>query len=551
MTGSNTVAGRLLDQLGAAGCDVVFGLPGVHNLAFWDAQGPGRPRIVGVRHEQAAVYAADGLARATGRVQAALTTSGPGAANAVGAFGEAVASRSPVLLISSEPPMRSARRSGEDTGLLHSMPNQAAMFSTPFDAFTLRLPSSVEASHLLPTVLRILDSIPAPGYLGIPADVLAMTADEHDPQLTDFYERRPDLAPSVPEPADVERLAELLEGKRVVIWAGPEVIHAGAEALLTDVATRLGAPVIATYGARGLMAGHRLLVDAPPHEPEIAELIASADLMLVVGDDLQGMSTRNWTMPIPAVIAAITRYAGTSLGDYDIAVRLECEVATTLTMLLAAMVPITADPWLTRDVAADVRVRLRNDPRGRAGMAFVDAVARGWPMDSPVIADMCVAGYWTGGYLPAVRPRRMQYPVGWGTLGYGLPAAIGTAAAGIPTLAVVGDGGAAMSVGELATFVQECLPITLVLVDDGGYGMLRFDQQAFGHPERGVDLLGPNWLELAAAFGLGAEAADISQLDAALARAHQANVAGTPRMIVVTATLHPPRTTSPRWHEGV
>ncbi len=120
-----------------------------------------------------------------------------------------------------------------------------------------------------------------------------------------------------------------------------------------------------------------------------------------------------------------------------------------------------------------------------------------------VVVDMCVAGYWLGGYSRQPRARRLLYPVGWGTLGYGLPAAIGPAAHGIPTLAVVGDGGAAMGLGELATYTQERLPITLLVVSDGGYGMLRYDQTVAGDPHRGVDLVEPRWAELASAFGLG------------------------------------------------
>ena len=97
-----TVACAILDELAAAGVEVVFGLPGVHNLPMWSDHQPHHPKIVGVRHEQAAVYAADGYARATGRLGVAITTTGPGAANAMGAFGEAAVSGSPILLISSD-----------------------------------------------------------------------------------------------------------------------------------------------------------------------------------------------------------------------------------------------------------------------------------------------------------------------------------------------------------------------------------------------------------------------------------------------------------------
>ena len=94
---------------------------------------------------------------------------------------------------------------------------------------------------------------------------------------------------------------------------------------------------------------------------------------------------------------------------------------------------------------------------------------------------MCIPGYWIGGFHAPAAPRRLAYPLGWGTLGFGLPAAIGSALAHDgPTLCVCGDGGFLMGCGELATIAQERIPLTILLVDDGGYGMLRFDQEQRG-----------------------------------------------------------------------
>ena len=108
--------------------EVCFGLPGVHNLALWEALRESSIRLVGVRHEQAAAYAADGYARATGRLGVALTTTGPGAANTLGAVGEAWASRSPILVIATDIPS-ALRRPGEYRGVLHETDGQAAMFA--------------------------------------------------------------------------------------------------------------------------------------------------------------------------------------------------------------------------------------------------------------------------------------------------------------------------------------------------------------------------------------------------------------------------------------
>src|SRR5689334_12793212 len=121
-------AERILTLLRDAGVEIVFGLPGVHNLALWEALRESPIRLVGVRHEQTAAYAADGYARATGRLGVALTTTGPGAANTLGAVGEAWASRSPVLVVATDIPS-GLRRAGAYRGVLHECADQAAMFS--------------------------------------------------------------------------------------------------------------------------------------------------------------------------------------------------------------------------------------------------------------------------------------------------------------------------------------------------------------------------------------------------------------------------------------
>src|SRR3954463_3489349 len=120
MTGAEVLVASLED----AGVRVVFGLPGVHNLAAWEALRSSSIRLVGVRHEQAAAYAADGYARATGEVGVALVTTGPGAANTLAATGEAWASRSPVVVVATDIPS-TLRRPGQHRGVLHECTDQA------------------------------------------------------------------------------------------------------------------------------------------------------------------------------------------------------------------------------------------------------------------------------------------------------------------------------------------------------------------------------------------------------------------------------------------
>lgn len=541
-----TVASAILTLLGQHGVRRAFGIPGVHNLPYWDAEGEGLPRVIGVRHEQAAAYAADGLHRATGEIGAALLTSGPGAANAVAGFGEAFVSGSPVLILASE--VNQALRSPRGPrGILHEMADQGAMFEA-FGAPARRARTRQEA--IASTVLALRDAWgpPAVGsYVGIPTDVLGEEWTAPIPHLP-----RLPLAPV--DPHEIGALAELVASSpRVVLWAGGGVVAGGAEEQLRSLAHLLGAPVLTSYAGRGLLAGDPLLVDAPVHEPEAGDLLASADLLLVLGSSFDGMNTKNWRLDLPPRRAAITlgRMIGETI-DWDC--RIDGEISQSLDLLRETLLETGLTPrapWTDPGaVRPRILARLHDDPRTSIAISWVEQIDSAWPTDGAVICDMAVGAYWYGGYSSQPRPRRLQYPVGWGTLGYALPAAIGPASVGIPTLAVCGDGGPMFALGELATYAQESLPITLLIVDDGGYGMLRFDQQVFGHPERGVDLLTPEWSALGTAFGITVdEVADVTDISGALQRAHAANLQGEPRMIVWRARLHPPRTTSPRWFE--
>lgn len=542
----DTVAAAVLDIAARAGVQVAFGIPGVHNLPMWDADGV--VPIVGVRHEQAAVYAADGRYRATGEPGLALLTSGPGAANAMAAFGEAHVSGSPVVVVASDV-NATARHPGGPRGILHEMADQAAMFAA-FGAPAATVDTDAAAVVQAAAAFRRAVAAPAgPGYLGIPTDVMGASWGRPSPV-------EPPAAVRLPSDDALSALARLIAASdRVVLWAGGGVVQSGAEDGVRLLAERLGAPVVTTYAGKGLLAGHRLLVDVPPHEPEVADLIASADLLLGLGSSFDGMNTRGWRMPVPPRLAAVgLDDALPRTFDWDVLVT--ADLPATLAALAPALdeagVETRRPTWADDPAGMRGRVmsRLAGDVRARDGLAVVSAIEQGWPADGAVVCDMCVAGYWTGGYATQPRPRRLAYPVGWGTLGFALPAAIGPATAGIATLAVCGDGGPMFALGELATYAQESLPVTLLVVDDGGYGMLRFDQQVFGHPERGVDLLGPHWPDLARAFGIGsAEVPDVAALAPALRAAHAANLRGEPRLVVLRGALHPPRTTSPRWFE--
>ncbi|MFZ0324201.1 MAG: thiamine pyrophosphate-binding protein [Actinomycetes bacterium] len=531
-----TTAERILALLHASGVTTAFGLPGVHNLAFWSADA-GPVDLVTVRHEQTAAYAADGLARVTGGLGVALVTSGPGAANTVAAVGEAGASGSPVLVIASDVPA-ALRRSGRVRGLLHESRDQGALFAPIVKAVLQPMDAEAALAAVTLAVETALRAPSGPVYVGVPADVLGQSGPpgEH-PQHT---------ARMAPDSSALAVAADLVNAShRPVIWAGGGVIASDAMRALDELAWRLGAPVVTTYAGRGaLPAGHPLLVDAPVHEPLVDALLASADLLLVLGSALDGMATRNWAMARPARVIDVNIAPSGEL-DPDVTVVGDVRsVVDGLAVRLRARDPWADAPFSIRDT---IRRQASADPRTEQAVGLLEAIEQAWPDEGVVVCDMAVAGYWVGGYAAMPRARRLAYPVGWGTLGFGLPAALGAATTGRPTLAVVGDGGLAMGTGELATVVQHQLPLTVLVVDDGGYGMLRFDATRGGRPARGLDLIGPDWSTLASAYGIDCvEVGSVDQLTDVLS---DAAADPTPTLVVWRAALYPPRSTSPRWED--
>lgn len=532
-----TVAGAILDLLWQAGVRVTFGIPGVHNLAFWDALAENRPSIVGVRHEQTCAYAADGLARTTGQISVALTTTGPGAANTIAAFGEAAVSGSPVFVISSEAPI--GKRSPEGTrGMLHEMDDQAALFAPLAKklhgvAMAVSVTDGVTAVDVAAEMIRDLLRAPAgAGYLGIPADVLSQPFTSAMPTVEMGQERI-----SVDTAATV---AALKDANKIVIWAGGGAVDGSQE--IAALAAHWNAPILTSFAGRGIAADSPYTLRAPIHEPEVEQVLGAADALVVFGSQLDGMNTKNWNLPWPSTVVLVDVEPTVAMRNIDpTAVLIANDITEVATHLIGDTKP--HNEWV--DVSTLNRVirhRLKNDEKSARGIQMVEIIEEHWPADGAIVCDMAVAGYWNGVYGNQPRPRRLAYPVGWGTLGFGLPAAIGPAAAGQQTLAICGDGGVAFAVGELATIRQENLPYTLLIVDDGGYGMLRFDQIVMGHPERGVDLFSPDWAVLAQAYGLSFTETTLEDLGDALDLKQ-------PGIILLREKLYPPKSTSPRWNE--
>ena len=356
---------------------------------------------------------------------------------------------------------------------------------------------------------------------------------------------------AAPDEQHLARAVEATEhARRPLIWAGGGALQADAGEAVGRLAERLVAPVIPTYSARGLLPpDHPCLVEGSPHVAEVGALWDEADVVIAIGSDFDGMMTQGWKQPQPPMLIAINVDPADASKNYLPDVLLESDAATGAAALadrISERGGLDALARRVRELNRAVRAQLaETDPEA---VGFLEAIERALPDDAVVVCDMCIPGYWLGGFHRTPAPRKLAYPLGWGTLGCAFPQGLGAALAGAgPVVSLSGDGGFLYACGELATVAQERIPLTAVIVDDGGYGMLRFDQDLKGDPRDGVDLQTPDFAALARSFGVRADAVDGlgERFEAMLG--HHLRL-DEPTVLVAKAALRPPPNVSPRWY---
>lgn len=523
----------VVDLLQAAGVEVVFGVLSVHNLPIYDAlTRDGSIRVVAARSEQGAVGMADGYARATGRLGVALTSTGVGAANAAGPLLEAYVASSPVLHLTGQIDSRHVDQG--DRGALHAGKDQLAMLQAVGKAALRAASTEVLAEQTARAMQVALSGRPGPVSLEIPIDQQYRKVPAPEPTFT-----RPVRAE--PAPDALARAGELLaEAKRPLLWAGGGVIAAGASAALTRLAEALGAGVITTAAGRGAIPeDHPLCIGNFSMEEALAELYERSDVLLAVGTRFRGNETRTWQLPLPARLVQVDAAPEMIGCNYPVEVGIVGDAKLTLEALertLGRRVDGGPDPgWLA--AVGEARAAVRERWRSTLGPyeRIMDDLRAALPRDAVVVRDVTVpATAWGSRLLEVYEPRTAIHSASL-AIGQGLPMAIG-AAIGQPERTVVllaGDGGFAITLGELPTAVQEGLSLVTVLFNDAGYGILRNLQDAhFEGRHFGVDLYAPDFVRLGESVGAWAsQVASVPELGPALREALL--VRGRPSLIEV------------------
>lgn len=519
---------------------MAFGLPGVHALGLWKALEDSGMRYVGFRHEQAAAHAADGYGRATGRPGAVFLSTGPGTLNALSAIGEAYVASSPLLAVASSIPSNFV---GRAKGYLHEVKDLAPAFDA-VTRYRARAASVEDVPEMMERALAAaMAGRPGPALLEVPADLF--DAELEASATVPSFERK--AAP----PEGIEEGASLLAlAARPVIWAGGGVIRSRASDELLRVAETLQAPVITTFMGKGAIPEtHPLAVGTLVRQPEAADLLRDADLLLSVGSRFSGMATSNWKLELPSQHIQIDVDPEELGRNYPLRLGIEADAGAALAALADALggkIPPDSAPAREVHGARAAAVRRAAFDRARAEgpreTAMLDAVRQAIDDEVVVVHDMTVPSYWAAPFFEVRVANTFHYPYGFGSLGFSFPAAIGIAAAdrSRPVVSFSGDGGFQYHSRELATVVEHDLPVVAIVFNDRAWGVLKSFGRARYESTFGLDLPGPDFLALASAFGVPAtRASEPEELQKAV---FEAVASGAPRLIEVPGAwaLPPP-----------
>ena len=503
MTGGQAVVASLQAQ----GVDTVFGIISVHTLDLFDAlfDRQDAVRFIGGRLELGCGYMADGYARATGKPGVLLTSTGPGAADSVGAMGEAYFSASSILQVTTNV---EAEFVGSGRMATHETKDQLGMFAAVTD-WNARI-GQIESipDHFVEAFVRFGERRPRPIELEVPTDLLGQSAD---------VEMLRPREPEVPQgdPAQVERAWQLLRNaKRPVIFLGEEIHTTGGGDDIIALAERLGAPVVTGDGAKGVFPenhplslgmalGNRIWGQNP-----VLDWLGECDVALVLGSNLPYRSTAGVGVKLPQSVIHVM-LDGDYIGkNYATEVGIAANSGAVVRQFLHAAG--NADVESSKSYQAEVaglkeRIYAGLQEEWGPELRAWESIRAVLPDDTIFALDATVPANRAVRCLQMNRPRSYMYPHGWAGLGFGFPAAMGAKVGRpqSPVICVTGDGGFQYNAQELGTAVQYGINPIVMVFNDSAWGVLKGYQQSRGGRQMATDLVNPDFVKLFDSYGIG------------------------------------------------
>uniref|UniRef100_A0AAU2VIH7 Acetolactate synthase n=1 Tax=Streptomyces sp. NBC_00003 TaxID=2903608 RepID=A0AAU2VIH7_9ACTN len=493
--GAGTGAGALLDALERAGVDTVFGLPGGAILPAYDVLlRSATVRHVLVRHEQGAGHAAEGYARATGRVGVCIATSGPGATNLVTPLANAYMDSTPIVAITGQVP-------GPLLGTSAFQEVDICRIACPITKRTFQVTRPDDIAPAVDAALRIAtEGRPGPVLVDITKDALQGRLRESPAYSGDGrpgHEPHPRARSGiVPEPEQIRQAARLLRQSRCpVVYAGGGTVASSAGTALRELAELLSAPVVTTLMARGALPGtHPLHLGMPGMHGTVPAVLAlqHSDLILAVGARFDDRVTgRAETFAPDARVIHVDIDPGeiNKLRHADVALLSDArEALIALTAELRGTLPHqrerlnpwwhTLARWRERYPPGISTAPSQSTVSAQTVLQELSAVT---PADTLFTTGVGQHQMWAAQFLAINAPRAWITSGGAGTMGFAIPAAMGAKLArpSAPVWAVDGDGSFQMTCQELVTCAMEAIPIKVAVINNATLGMVRQWQDLF------------------------------------------------------------------------
>jgi len=503
-----TGAQALVEALKREKVDTVFGLPGGANLPIYDAMFDSEVRHILARHEQCAAHMADGYARVSRKPGVCMGTSGPGATNLVTGIATAHADSSPIVAITGQVSKnmigRDAFQECDIMGIV-----------TPITKYSFQPWSAAE----IPSVIKKAFYIASTGRPGavlvdIPKDVQNEKADITFPESVKMTKS---IAVPRPDSAKIEQAAELLlKAERPIIMAGGGVIISGAFQELQALAELLVCPVVTTFKGKGSFSETHPLSVGPigmHGHPEANKLILEIDCLLAIGARFSDRSVGRWDDFNPAKIIHVDIDPAEIGKNKPADVGIVGDVKEALGMLVRVLEKKIVQkkdanyPWMkhVNELKSHHRSKPLPAPREITGPRLLKKMRELIPANAIITTEVGQHQMWASLHFDIIKPGTFFTSTGLGTMGWGLPAAVGAkvAAPNVPVIDIAGDGSFQMTENTLATSVTEKIPIIAVIFNNNMLGMVAQWQRLFYNRKYiGVEMNGrPDFVKIAEAYG--------------------------------------------------
>jgi len=525
-----TGAKALIESLKRQKVDVIFGIPGgaiipIHDELYDTTE----IRHILMRHEQCAAHAADGYARASGRVGVCMATSGPGATNLVTGIANAYMDSSPIVAFTGQVPRPLIGKDAfQETDIVG--------ITTPITKYNFQVQKASEIPRIVKTAFYIASTgRPGPVLVDLPKDVQTETDDIEFDDDIEIRGYRPNYEP---HPLQIERAADLLaNAERPVIIAGGGIIFSGASLELVALAELLQAPVSTTLMGKGCIPeDHPLCLGLLGMHGTIASnlTVSEADVLLAVGMRFSDRTTGKVEKFCPdAKIIHIdidTAEIGKNIQPH---VPIVADAKRALKALYKRLIKKfrkkERSAWMSRIKELKQQHEEMSNKSGLSPPRLLKELRKMLPVDAIITTEVGQNQMWAALYLKAYKPRTFISSGGLGTMGFGFPASLGAKVAcpDVPVVDIAGDGSFLMTEQDLASSVTEKIPVIVIIFDNRFLGMVAQWQRLFYDRRYSSIDLGktPDFVKLAEAFGAqGIYAGSLSEFKRAVQTALKSDV---------------------------